>query len=161
MTNPVNLNLLLKHGLIIMIIGLVAGFGLTFSILGQISLSPIPFVIDYQMPGTTEAWARMHTGCLINGLMLILFALALPKFPLRTRTAQRIALGFILVGWSNTLFYIFGAFSPNRGLALSETPAGAANWASFIAYIPAVIAAVLLILLLLKLLFSLPGKNER
>lgn len=160
MADPVNLNSLLKHGLIVMIIGLVAGFGLTFSILGQISLSPIPFVIAYELPGTTEAWARMHTGCLMNGLMLIIFALALPKFPLGTHSVQRIALGFILVAWSNTLFYIFGAFSPNRGLALSETPAGAANWASFIAYIPAVIAAVLLVLVLIKLLISLPGKNE-
>lgn len=160
MSDQVNLNTLLKHGMLVMIVGLVGGFGLAFSILGQISLSPIPLVIPYELPGTTQAWARIHTGCLMNGLMLILFALALPKFPLGAHTVQRISLGFILIAWSNVLFYIFGALSPNRGLALSETPAGGANWASFLAYIPAVIAAVLLILILIKLLISLPGKNE-
>lgn len=160
MADPVNINAMLKHGIVVMIVGLVSGFGLTFSILGQISLSPIPFVIAYELPGTTEAWARMHTGCLMNGLMLVLFAMAMPRFTLNTHLVQKLSLGFILVAWSNVLFYFFGAFSTNRGLALSETPAGAANWASFIAYIPAVIAAVLLILVLFKLLFSLPGRNE-
>lgn len=160
MADPVNLNTLLKHGIIVMIVGLIGGFGLTFSILGQISLSPIPFVIAYELPGTTEAWARIHTGCLMNGLMLVLFALVLPRFPLSSHETQRISTGFIFVAWANVLFYFFGAFSPNRGLALSETPAGAANWASYVAYIPAVVAAVLLILILFKLLISLPGRNE-
>lgn len=160
MSEQAHLNSLLKHGILVMIVGLIGGFGLAFSILDQISLSPIPIVIPYELPGTTEAWARIHSGCLMNGLMLILFAIVLPKFTLVGASVQRICLGFILIAWANTLFHIFGAFSPNRGLALSETPAGPANWASFVAYNPAVIAAVLLILILIKLLLNLPGRTK-
>lgn len=160
MNDQVNLNLILKHGIMVMIFGLFAGFALAFSILGQISLSPVPFVIDYQLPGTISAWARLHTGCLMNGLMLIVFSLVLPRFGLSAHSLQTISKGFVLIAWSNVLFYLFGALSPNRGLALSETPAGPANWASYLAYIPAVIAAVVLILILFKLLFALPGKRD-
>ncbi|WP_171210246.1 MULTISPECIES: hypothetical protein [unclassified Ruegeria] len=160
MSDQLHANRLIKHGILVMIIGLICGFGLTFSILGQISLSPIPLVIDYQMPGTTAAWARMHTGCLMNGIMLLAVAALYPRFVLTTRQEAGISKGLVFVAWANVLFYIFGAFSPNRGLALSETPAGGANWASFIAYIPAVIAAVLLLIILARLLMALPSKRD-
>lgn len=160
MSDPVYIYPLLRHGLAVMIVGLVAGFVLAFSILGQISLSPFPFVIPYQMPGTTAAWARMHSGCLMNGLMLLVFAAIHGYFPLRGPTIGKIARCFIVVAWANVLFYFFGALSPNRGLALSQTPAGVADWASYLAYIPAVVGAGLLIGVLVTLLFSLPRKNE-
>ena len=160
MSDHLHTNRLIKHGILVMIIGLFAGFGLTFSILGQISLSPIPLVIDYQMPGTTSAWARMHTGCLLNGIMLLVFAALRPRFALSSHQEASISKGFVFIAWANVLFYVFGALSPNRGLALSETPAGAANWASYVAYIPAVIAAVLLLLILVRLLMNLPGKRH-
>ena len=160
MSDHLHTNRLIKHGILVMIVGLFSGFGLTFSILGQISLSPIPFVIDYELPGTTSAWARMHTGCLMNGLMLLAFAALRPRFTLSSSQESSISKSFVFIAWANVLFYIFGAFSPNRGLALNETPAGGANWASYVAYIPAVIAAVLLLLVLIRLLANLPSKRH-
>ncbi|WP_299850849.1 hypothetical protein [uncultured Roseovarius sp.] len=160
MNDHIHANRLIKHGILVMIIGLLSGFGLTFSILGQVSLSPIPFVIDVQMPSSTEAWARIHTGCLMNGLMLLAFAALLPRFAMSEHSIGKITKMFVFVAWANVLFYVFGALSPNRGLALSETPAGPANWASYIAYIPAVFAALLLLLVLVKMLMNLPGKKH-
>jgi hypothetical protein len=44
-------SLLIAHGALIFLIGLIAGFPFAFQILGRIELWPIPGSLDIQIPG--------------------------------------------------------------------------------------------------------------
>ncbi|MEO9601259.1 hypothetical protein [Parasphingorhabdus sp.] len=133
------------NGLTICLIGLIGGFLLIFSILGGISLSPVPLVLDYQIPGTPAAWKAVHVGNIMNGLMAIIFALALPKLTLTRAAKKFVAYGTILTIWGNACFYVFGVFAPNRGLSLGDNSLGEGNWAGVLAFTPAFIGALVLI----------------
>ena len=52
--------LLLGHGALVLLVGFVVGFGFLFFLIGEIRLWPIPGVIEYQLPGTYDAWRMAH-----------------------------------------------------------------------------------------------------
>ena len=54
-----------KQGLVVMLLGLIAGFGWTFALLGEVKLSPIPITFMESFPGDPARWRSVHIGCLL------------------------------------------------------------------------------------------------
>lgn len=132
------------HALILMIIGLLAGFMLAFSLIGGLEVLPTLF-IGIPTFGTTEGWVRAHSGGIMNGLMLIAFAFIMPHCGLAAKRLQLFAKGIIFAGWANTIFYWTGNASGSRALSFSDNALGASNILGVIGYTLAVIAAFLTI----------------
>ena len=62
--------LLVGHGALVLLFAFVIGFGFVFFLICDIRLWPIPWVIDYQMPGTYDAWRMAHMEGITNGFGL-------------------------------------------------------------------------------------------
>lgn len=132
------------HALILLIIGLLAGFMLAFSLIGGLELLPSVF-IGIPVFGTTEGWVRAHSGGIMNGLMLIAFAFILPHCGLAGARIRFYAKGIIFAGWANTVFYWTGNASGSRSLSFGDNVLGTSNIFGVIGYTLAVIAALLTI----------------
>lgn len=148
--------LMLKNGFLVVLLGLVGGFFLIFSVLGLISLSPLPLAIDYQITGTASQWRAVHVGNLMNGLMAIIFGLALGMLELTEGAKKFVCYGTIAAVWGNAAFYVFGVFAPNRGLSLGGNTLGEGNWAGVLAFSPAFIGAFILIAVVIVMFRGLP-----
>jgi hypothetical protein len=116
-------NRVIGHGMIILLIGLLAGFGLVFSLMEAIAIWPLP-AIDVQIPGSSRGWQAAHVGGIMNGIMMAGVALLMSRFELSGKRLAWVGWGMIITGWGNTLFYFAGNFSQNRGLSVAETPFG-------------------------------------
>lgn len=132
------------HALILLIIGLLAGFMLAFSLIGGLEVLPTLFV-GIPTFGTTEGWVRAHSGGIMNGLMLIAFAFIMPHCGLAIERIQLFAKGIIFAGWANTIFYWTGNASGSRALSFTDNALGTSNILGVIGYTLAVIAALLTI----------------
>ena len=128
------------HALILLIIGLLAGFMLAFSLIGGLEVLPTLF-IGIPTFGTTEGWVRAHSGGIMNGLMLVAFAFIMPHCGLAVERLQLFAKGIIFAGWANTIFYWTGNASGSRALSFTDNALGTSNILGVIGYTLAVIAA--------------------
>lgn len=136
---------MLGHGAIIMFIGLAAGFGLLMSLIGGIELFP-GTIISFDIPGDTPAWGRAHMGGLMNGMLVILFALFIHAAQLSTRQAGRIFWMLVGTGYANTAFYWGGLFAPSRALTFGDNRLGETNIAGVLGFLPALVFAVVLMI---------------
>ena len=111
--------LLVGHGALVLVSAFIIGFGFAFFLLGEIRLWPIPGVIDYQLPGTYDAWRMAHMEGIINGFALWLLAAILPILQLSAKTCRRLAILMIITAWT---FIVASTIDPlfdsARGLAL-------------------------------------------
>lgn len=140
-------NLMLGNGVLMIFAALVGGLGLWMFLLGGIF--PLPGIDwHFQLPGTAEGWARAHTGPVMNGLMVIAVAFILPLLSFTPRQARLWGWIVVLDGWSNTGFYFFGNWAPNRGLSFGPNKWGDANIFSFLALAPAYLFGVLVMVAL-------------
>ena len=139
-----------------MIVALFGGFMLTFSMLGGISLSPLPLFFGMEIPGTAQGWRVVHLGMLMNGMMAILLGIAMRWLAVSERQASCVAWGVIIAVWGNFCFYLFSMFGYNHGLSLGSNRLGEGNWAGAMAFIPAIIGAVTLLVALFILLRARP-----
>lgn len=150
-------NLLIKNGLAAMFVALVGGFMLTFSMLGGISLSPLPVFFGMEMPGTAAGWRAVHLGMLMNGIMAIALGLAMRRL-LVTETGERIVVwGTLIAVWGNFCFYLFSMFGQNHGLSLGTNRLGEGNLAGALAFVPALVGAVTLMTAIIILLRAEPA----
>lgn len=133
---------MIGHGVLIMLMALVAGLGLWMSLLGGFEIVP-GYIFQFDLPGTPEGWARAHRGTPLNALMVIVVALAMPKVGLSAVSLKRIGWILIWTGWANTLFYFASNFSGNRGLSFGSNSFGAGDLAGAIALAPAYLFGVL------------------
>ena len=62
-------NLMIGHGMSVLFVGLVAGVMLVFSLLGVVTLWPLP-VWEVLVPGSTRGWQAAHVGGILNGVMI-------------------------------------------------------------------------------------------
>lgn len=138
-------NLLIKNGVAAMLVALVAGFLLIFSMIGGLSLSPVPVLFEFDMPGTTEGWRIVHLGMLLNGIMAIVLGVAMRAYVLSDGHSRGIQWGTSIAVWGNFCFYIFGMFAPNHGVTLEANRLGEASFAGALAFFPALLGAVTLI----------------
>ena len=116
-------NRVIGHGMLVLLIGLLSGFGLVFSLMDAVALWPLP-ALDVEIPGSTRGWQAAHVGGILNGVMMAGVALLMSRFELTGKRLKWVGWGMIITGWGNTLFYFAGNFSQNRGLSMGETPFG-------------------------------------
>lgn len=138
------------HGALVIAVGLVAGFGLLFELLGAVEIWPLPGM-RADLPGTVRGWQAAHVGGILNGVMVLSAAACLQLLRLTERAARGIALALIFTGWANTVFYWFGNLAPNRGLSGGSNALGEGTLAGFIAYVPAALATVVTLAAMLAL----------
>ena len=60
-------NLVIGHGMVVLLIGLVAGVMLIFSLLDAVTLWPLP-AWEVSVPGSTRGWQAAHVGGILNGV---------------------------------------------------------------------------------------------
>lgn len=110
--------LLVGHGALVLLWGFVVGFGFLFFLIGEIALWPIPGRIDFQMPGSYDAWRMAHMEGILNGFGLWIVALVLPLIPLEERGRRRLTWAMIVVAWTIVVASTFDPLFPDsRGLA--------------------------------------------
>ena len=148
--------LLLGHGAIVLLAGFAVGFGFVFFLIGEIKLWPFPGSIEYQLPGTYDAWRMAHMEGIINGLLLWIFAAVLHSLaPLFTRV-YRVAVGMVVAAWTIVLASIIDPFYPDaRGLVFSFGENLPNDAAFFLFYIGIVIVSVVIVTIAIRA-FRLP-----
>ena len=113
--------LLVGHGALVLLTAFVIGFFFLFFLIGEIRLWPIPGSIDYQMPGTYDAWRMAHMEGITNGFGLWLLAAVLPLLNLSARTSRLLAIGMIITAWTIVIASCFDPLFPEaRGLAMTS-----------------------------------------
>ncbi len=145
-------SLLIAHGAIILFLGLTSGFFFLFSLLGEISLWPIPGSIKFQMPADDRAWRAAHVGNILNALMLIGSGLALTRVRLSEAQQKWVYWGLLIAGYGNFGFYIGSALgATGRGLSFGPNRFGGGDLLStftfLVAYPGAITAPIAMILL--------------
>jgi hypothetical protein len=138
--------LLIKNGAVAMVVALFGGFALIFSMVQAIPLSPLPFSLDYQIPGTPAGWRILHIGMLLNGIMALVVGLVLRSFAFTKLTSAIAAWGTVIAIWGNFAFYLFGMFAPNHGVTLQGNKLGEASIAGALAFLPAFVGAITLVI---------------
>jgi hypothetical protein len=100
------------------------------------------------MYGTVEGWVRAHTGGALNGVLVIVVALALPLLRLSDFMQRFVAYGFIYIAWSFTVFYWLGNASSNRALSMGPSPLGQPDLIGLIGFLPGLPSVFLVVFLL-------------
>lgn len=114
--------LLIGHGALLIFIGGVIGFGFLFFLIGEIRLWPIPGSIDYQLPGTYDAWRMAHMEAIVNGAILWIGAAVLQHFPLTAVGIKRAVYGMLIIAWTIVVASALDPIFPeSRGLAVSDS----------------------------------------
>ncbi|MDB5978179.1 MAG: putative rane protein [Nevskia sp.] len=133
---------MMGHGALILFIGMLAGIGLLIGLLGGIELIPGQ-IIQFSIPGTTDAWVRTHIGGMMNGMLILLVAALLSGLGFAEAAAKRMSWMLVGTGWANTVFYWAALFAPNRALSFAGNKWGPSNLASIIGLAPALLFAVI------------------
>ena len=139
--------IMIGNGLLVVLIAMLSGFMLMFSLLGGIEVWPGK-IIEIPMYGTVPGWVRAHTGGTLNGVLVIVVALALPILRLSDFMQRFVAYGFIYIAWSFTVFYWLGNASTNRGLSIGPSALGQPDLIGLIAFLPGVPSVFLVVFLL-------------
>lgn len=138
--------LLIGHGALLIFVGGVIGFGFLFFLIGKIALWPIPWELDYQLPGTYDAWRMAHMEGITNGLFLWLAAALLPAFPFSQKGLKRIAWGVIAIGWSIVLASAIDPLWPDsRGLEVGGPVTNNIAFSLFLIGVPGVMVLTAII----------------
>ncbi len=126
--------LLFAHGATVLLIALICGVVLIFSMLEGIILWPF-LDIPQDIPGSVRGWRAAHVGGLTNGLLLIGMGVVLTKIPMKLGVVRFVFWSFILTAWGNTIFYLAGNFSDNRGISIQSNSYGESSIAGVVAYV--------------------------
>ena len=143
--------LLLGHGALVLLVGFVIGFGFLFFLIGEISLWPIPGVIEYQMPGTYDAWRMAHMEGIANGFMLWILAAILPIIHNSVQKIYRVAVCMVVVAWTIVVASALDPIFPEaRGLAFGPGSSLPNAVAFFLFYVGIVTAFVVVAMVAVK-----------
>lgn len=108
---------LIGHGALLIFTGGVIGFGFLFFLIGRIELWPIPWSIQYQLPGTYDAWRMAHMEAIVNGALLWITAAALHLLPFSDTGRKRFGSCMILIAWTIVIASCLDPLFPeSRGL---------------------------------------------
>lgn len=147
------------HGAVVMLIALLAGFGLLIRLVGGFELLP-GYILELRVFGDSEAWARAHAGGLLNGLLVFAGALILSAMRLPERTAFHLSWMFVGTGYANTIFYWGGLLAPTRALTFGDNRFGETNLAGIIGLVPAFVFAFVAIAAMVILIRHAFGSGE-
>ena len=126
------------HGSIIMLFGLVAGIGLVMKLIGGFEVFP-SHILQFELFGSDRAWARLHAGGLMNGLMIFVVALLLWALKMPDALEKKLAWMIIGAGYANCVFYLGGMLSDSRALTFGDNRLGESNVWGVIGLAPALL----------------------
>lgn len=136
------------HGAILMVFGLIAGFGLVMSLVGGFEIFP-GTMLEFSLPSDSGGWARTHAGGILNGIMLFTVALVLWGMRLPEQSEGRIFWMVVGAGYANTLFYWGGMLADNRALTFGDNRFGETSLMGVIGLLPALVFAFVTIIAML------------
>ena len=110
---------MIGHGAVVMLIAMFLGIGLLVKLVGGLELLPGQ-IISVELPGTSGAWARAHVGGLLNGILIIVAAMAAHLLCASDKARGQLRWMLVGTGYANTLFYIGALFAHNRALTLNQ-----------------------------------------
>ncbi len=149
---------MIGHGALVILIALAAGFGLVMSLIGGFEVFP-GTIIEFEFPGDTGAWARAHTGGILNGLLVIAGALTIHAMTLADKTASRLTWMLIGTGYANTAFYWGALFAPNHAVTFGDNRLGETNVAAVLGVTPALVFAFITMIAMVILIRSAFSKS--
>ena len=98
---------MIGHSAVVIFIALLAGWGLAMSLIGGFEIFP-GYILPFEIPGDSSAWARAHTGGLLNGLLVLAFAWVLSSLNLDGKKSFHIWWMIVGTAYANTVFYRAG-----------------------------------------------------
>ena len=134
---------MIGHSAIVIFIALLAGWGLAMSLIGGVEIFP-GNILFFEIPGDSSAWARAHTGGLLNGLLVLAIAWVLSTLDLNERKGFHICWMIVGTAYANTIFYWAGILAPNRAITAGSNRLGDASLAGVIGFLPAAVFAIVL-----------------
>lgn len=134
--------LLIAHGMLVVLSGVLAGFMLMIQLVGGWEVWPNK-IVNFSVYGMTDGWIRAHTGGVTNGLLVLAAAFALPKLQATPGRLKFLTYAYIYAAWSFVWFYWVGNAAPNHGLTFGPSPLGEATWIGVIAAAPAAPSLIL------------------
>jgi len=140
--NPKSKNMI-GHSAIVIFIALLAGWGLAMSLIGGFEIFP-GNILFFEIPGDSSAWARAHTGGLLNGLLVLAFAWVVSALDLAESKSFHIWWMIVGTAYANTIFYWAGILAPNRAITAGSNRLGEASLAGVIGFLPAAVFALVL-----------------
>jgi hypothetical protein len=133
---------MIGHGAIVTLMALLAGFGLTMSLVGGFEVFPGQ-ILAFEMPGDSRAWARTHSGGLMNGMLVMIVALLMFAMKIDGLLERRLYWMLVGTGYANTVFYWGGLFSQTRAITFGDNQFGETSVAGVIGFAPALVFAVI------------------
>ena len=133
-------SLLVAHGALVFLLGMIAGFPFAFVLVGKVVLWPIPGSLDWTMPGDVRAWRMAHLEGILNGLTLIAVAAIAPRLRLGDRAQRWLAWSLIVTAWGNMIASLIGPLFGGRGLEFTQ---GTANNVMYVLFVIAILAILL------------------
>ncbi|SFQ31529.1 styrene-oxide isomerase StyC [Pseudomonas borbori] len=133
------------HGTVILLVGMLTGFGLLVSLLGGMELIP-GTIISFSIPGDPGSWARAHLGGMLNGMLIMLVAVLITTLSLSARVAGHLYWMLVGTGYANTLFYLAALLAPNRALSFADNQFGESSIFAVIGLLPALVFVVVSII---------------
>jgi len=133
---------LTRHGLAMILIGLILGLVYLVFLLGALDLRPLPIFVELSLPGSERGWRVAHIGALVNGIFAIVLGYAVERAQLSNQSAIWAARFLIFAIWANLIFYLLGNIAPNHGLSWEGNRFGPSNWAGILAYSLAAIGSL-------------------
>lgn len=116
----------LYHGSLSILLGLISGIILIFSVLHEVAIWPgVSF--PFTLPGDVSTWRGAHAGALLNGVMCLLMVFLVGKLTNDEKAIGRISYALVLMVWGNGIFYIARAWGATRGLAVVSEKYGSGN----------------------------------
>lgn len=113
---------MIGHGMLILCLGLLAGFPLATSLL--------------EGAGHPERWRAAHTGNITNGLMLLAAAWCVSRLSLSPGALRFVGWGLIVSVWGNFVFYLGAALGASgRGLSFGPNRFGGGDLLSQITFL--------------------------
>jgi len=73
--------IMIGNGLLVVLVSMLSGYMLMFNLLGGFEVWPGK-IIAIPSYGTSDGWVRAHTGGALNGVLVIIVGLAMPKLNL-------------------------------------------------------------------------------
>jgi hypothetical protein len=133
---------LVRHGAIVFLLGLAAGFPFAVEIVGRLDLWPFPASPAIDMPGDYRGWRMAHLEGVLNGLLLISVAAVGGHLKLGKRGAAWVTRGLLVCAWGNILASWIGPLAGQRGLTFDGLGWNSLVYLLFVAAIVGVIGAM-------------------
>jgi hypothetical protein len=134
--------MLVKHGALVFLVGMAAGFPFAIEILGRFELWPLPIHIEMDMPGDYRGWRMAHMEGVLNGLLLIGVAAVGSLLRLGPRGAAWVTRGLLVCAWGNVTASWIGPLSETRGLSFDGIGWNSLVYLLFVAAIVGVVGAM-------------------